>query len=105
MAGRTKALAYGSAGWILEERHQSNGLVAQELEDFGFSVRNELEWLNEHMTDVLAHDGQYVAPAISSRALYADSLTGTTSMSSKHPANYAARRLALPARRLLRTAK
>jgi hypothetical protein len=64
MAGRSKAPAIGSAGWILEERHQSNDLVSQELEDFGFSVRNELEWLNEHMSDVFANNGQYVAPAI-----------------------------------------
>ncbi|KAH3984948.1 hypothetical protein HBH98_043180 [Parastagonospora nodorum] len=58
MAGRSKAPAIGSAGWILEERHQANALVAQELEDFGFSVRNELEWLNAHMSEVLAN-GQY----------------------------------------------
>lgn len=66
MASRSKVPAIGSAGWILEERHQSNDLVAQELEDFGFSVRNELEWLNEHMADVCANDTQYVAPATSS---------------------------------------
>ncbi|KAH7068657.1 hypothetical protein FB567DRAFT_482964 [Paraphoma chrysanthemicola] len=59
MASRSRAPAIGSAGWILQERHQSNALVAQELEDFGFSVRNELEWLNEHMADVCANDGQH----------------------------------------------
>ncbi len=58
MAARSKALAIGSAGWILEERHQSNNLVSQELEDFGFTVRNELEWLNEHMADICANPGQ-----------------------------------------------
>ncbi|KAH9862526.1 hypothetical protein IAQ61_009943 [Plenodomus lingam] len=58
MAARSKTPAIGSAGWILEERHQSNDLVAQELEDFGFSVRNELEWLNEHMFDIFANGGQ-----------------------------------------------
>jgi hypothetical protein len=68
MASRSKVPAIGSAGWILEERHQSNDLVAQELEDFGFSVRNELDWLNEHMTDVFANNGQYVAPARIMRA-------------------------------------
>ncbi|KAF2262697.1 hypothetical protein CC78DRAFT_618276 [Lojkania enalia] len=57
-AARSKTPAIGSAPWILDERHQSNDLVAQELEDFGFSVRNELEWLNEHMADVFAHNGQ-----------------------------------------------
>lgn len=60
-AARSKVPAIGSAQWILEERHQSNDLVSQELEDFGFSVRNELEWLNEHITDIFAKDGQYVA--------------------------------------------
>ncbi|KAF1845433.1 uncharacterized protein K460DRAFT_416693 [Cucurbitaria berberidis CBS 394.84] len=59
MAARTKTPAVGSSGWILEERHQSNDLVSQELEDFGFSVRNELEWLNEHMSDIFANDGQH----------------------------------------------
>ncbi|KAJ4371545.1 hypothetical protein N0V83_004764 [Neocucurbitaria cava] len=57
MAARSKALAIGAPGWVLEERHQSNDLVAQELEDFGFSVRNELEWLNEHMSDIFANNG------------------------------------------------
>lgn len=65
MASRTKVPAIGSAGWVLDERHQSNDLVSQELEDFGFSVRNELEWLNEHMIDVFAHEGQYVAYELS----------------------------------------
>ncbi|RAR05377.1 inner centromere ark binding region protein [Stemphylium lycopersici] len=59
MAARSKAPTVGSAGWILEERHQSNTLVSQELEDFGFSVRNELEWLNEHMFDILSSDRQH----------------------------------------------
>ncbi|KAE8844343.1 hypothetical protein PTNB85_02608 [Pyrenophora teres f. teres] len=59
MATRTKAPTVGPAGWILEERHQSNTLVSQELEDFGFSVRNELEWLNEHMFDILASERQH----------------------------------------------
>jgi hypothetical protein len=55
---RTKAPAVGSAEWVLEERQYSQDLVAQELEDFGFSVRNELEWLNEHMSDIFAQNGQ-----------------------------------------------
>ena len=54
----TKASAIGSAQWILEERHQSNDSVAQEVEDFSFSVRNEMEWLNEHMADIFAFNGQ-----------------------------------------------
>ena len=45
MAGGSKTLAIASAGKILEDRYQSNDVVAQELEDFGFSVHNQLEWL------------------------------------------------------------
>lgn len=57
-ATHSKAPVIGSAQWILEERHQSNDLVSQELEDFGFSVRNELDWLNEHMAEIFAQNGQ-----------------------------------------------
>jgi hypothetical protein len=57
MAARGKVPAIGSAQWILNERHQANDLVTQEVEDFGFSVRNELEWLNEHMGDIFAKEG------------------------------------------------
>ncbi|KAF2706467.1 hypothetical protein K504DRAFT_459769 [Pleomassaria siparia CBS 279.74] len=57
-ATRSRAPAIGSADWILDERRQASDLVTQELEDFGFSVRNELEWLNEHMVDIFAQNGQ-----------------------------------------------
>lgn len=57
-ASRTKPPVIGSAQWVLDERQHSQELVAQELEDFGFSVRNELEWLNEHMADIFAQNGQ-----------------------------------------------
>ena len=48
----------GSAQWAATERSQANEAVLQEIEDFGFSVRNELDWLNEHMHDIFAHNGQ-----------------------------------------------
>lgn len=96
-ASRSKVPAIGSARWILEERHQSNDLVAQELEDFGFSVRNELEWLNEHMADIFAKDGQYVAHH-TRREFVADSMIDTTWMSSRLLGSCAARRLTQRAR-------
>ncbi|KAF2749576.1 hypothetical protein M011DRAFT_440203 [Sporormia fimetaria CBS 119925] len=55
-AARSKAAPIGSAQWIQEERQHSQDLVGQEMEDFGFSVRNELEWLNEHMAEILTHN-------------------------------------------------
>ena len=57
-ATRSKAPAIGSAEWIHEERQQANALITQELEDFGFSIRNELEWLNEHMFEIFTQNGQ-----------------------------------------------
>jgi hypothetical protein len=55
---RNKVPAIGSTQWIIEERLQASDLVASELEDFAFSVRNELEWLQEHMNDIFAQNGQ-----------------------------------------------
>lgn len=53
---RTKAQPVGSNGWIQSERDQSTQYVDQEVEEFQYSVRNELEWLNEHMGDVFARN-------------------------------------------------
>jgi len=51
MASRHR-LPIGSAPWIVSEQSQINDLVAQEVEEFSFSVRNELDWLNEHMAEI-----------------------------------------------------
>ena len=45
-------IAVGSSEWIQQERDQIVQFEEQELEDFVFSVRNETEWLNEHMADI-----------------------------------------------------
>ncbi|KKY19296.1 putative inner centromere protein [Diplodia seriata] len=50
-ASRNKA-PVGSAPWILGERQQAAQFVEQEVEEFSFSVRNEMEWLNEHMAEI-----------------------------------------------------
>ena len=49
-------VAVGSAPWILSEQQQVNQLVDQEAEEFSYSVRNELEWLNEHMADIFSQN-------------------------------------------------
>ena len=57
MAGaKPKAQPIGSADWIQNEREQSDQFVNQEVEEFSFSVRNELEWLNEHMSDIFSNN-------------------------------------------------
>ena len=51
---RSKVPPVGSAPWILDERQQANQFIGQEMEDLTFFVRNETEWLNEHMSDILS---------------------------------------------------
>lgn len=48
----TNRLQVGSTKWISEERSSALQIVEQEAEEFSFSVRNELDWLNEHMAEV-----------------------------------------------------
>ncbi|KAF1808689.1 hypothetical protein P152DRAFT_485238 [Eremomyces bilateralis CBS 781.70] len=50
---RSKA-SIGSAQWLLNENEQAQELIDQEVEEFSYSVRNDLEWLNEHMNDVFS---------------------------------------------------
>lgn len=62
MAGaKAKTQPPGSAGWIQSEREQAGQFVEQEAEEFSFSVRNELEWLNEHMAEIFSKNQVYVA--------------------------------------------
>ena len=60
MATRTKAPPVGSSRWIRNEREQADEFVGQEVEEFNFSVRNELEWLNEHMSNIFTQSPTYV---------------------------------------------
>ncbi|QDS68155.1 hypothetical protein FKW77_010345 [Venturia effusa] len=50
----------GSAPWIVSERRQANDLVDQEVEEFEYSIRNEMEWLHEHMHDIFAGNNMHV---------------------------------------------
>ncbi|KAF2138025.1 uncharacterized protein K452DRAFT_311809 [Aplosporella prunicola CBS 121167] len=54
MAPSRSKVQVGSAPWILSERRQANEFVDQEAEEFSYSVRNEMEWLNEHMADIFS---------------------------------------------------
>lgn len=52
-AMHTKSQApVGSAHWVLDEREHADDAVAQEVEEFAYSVRNDMEWLNEHMAEI-----------------------------------------------------
>ena len=67
MAAVRSKLPVGSAPWIVSERKQADELVAQETEEFGYSVRNELEWLNEHMAEIFTSSQLYVHSCLKGR--------------------------------------
>ena len=48
----------GSTTWIAIEKENVANLVQQEMEEVQYPVRNELDWLNEHMADIFAKDHQ-----------------------------------------------
>ena len=49
----------GSKQWINDENDQVTQFCTQEAEDFAFSARNEVEWLNEHMAEVFSKSQVY----------------------------------------------
>lgn len=49
-------LLVGSGQWVQDENVHIAQFCGQEAEDFGFSARNEVEWLNEHMADIFSND-------------------------------------------------
>ena len=60
MAGaRAKTKPVGSTQCIQSESDQVDHFVGQEAEEFSYSVRNELEWLNEHMAEIFSKNQVY----------------------------------------------
>ncbi|KAK3996187.1 hypothetical protein QBC44DRAFT_377818 [Cladorrhinum sp. PSN332] len=54
-------LQVGSAAWIVEERNSALEIANSEIEEFSFSARNELDWLNEHMAEIFSENQTNVA--------------------------------------------
>lgn len=44
----------GSTSWISDERSSALGIADSEAEEFAFSARNEVEWLNEHVAEIFS---------------------------------------------------
>lgn len=61
MATKPKTMAHsiGSMPWLDQENQQVAQFAAQEVEEFAFSVRNELEFLNEHMAEIFSKNQVY----------------------------------------------
>jgi hypothetical protein len=50
----------GSASWVAEERASALQIATAETEEFTFSARNEVDWLNEHMAEIFSKNQVYV---------------------------------------------
>ncbi|GAB7358891.1 hypothetical protein MBLNU230_g4113t2 [Neophaeotheca triangularis] len=62
-APKNKAQSVASAQWVQSERDQARQFIDEEVEEFSFSVRNELEWLDEHMGDIFSRNQMNFADA------------------------------------------
>ncbi|KAL1898768.1 hypothetical protein Sste5346_003174 [Sporothrix stenoceras] len=61
MAMRGPRHPIGAAPWIAEERTTALNIAQSEVEEFMFSAKNELDWLNEHMAEILSENQINVA--------------------------------------------
>lgn len=43
----------GSTDWMDQEAQVVENLIYAEMEDFAYEARRELEWINEHMADIM----------------------------------------------------
>ncbi|CAM1511440.1 Fc.00g089530.m01.CDS01 [Cosmosporella sp. VM-42] len=62
-AMRGPRLQVGSAAWIAEERSSALQIADSEVEEFTYSARNELDWLNEHMAGIFNENETNIAEA------------------------------------------
>lgn len=51
-------LPVGSAAWVAEERASALKVAEEEVEEFSYAARNEMDWLNEHMEDIFLGENQ-----------------------------------------------
>jgi len=61
MAMRGPRHPIGSAPWVVEERSSAQQIVRSEAEEFTFSARNDVEWLNEHMAEIFSENQMCVS--------------------------------------------
>jgi hypothetical protein len=53
MAGKSST-AVGSMAWIAAEKENVLQLLQQEKEELIFPAQHEMEWLNEHMSEIFS---------------------------------------------------
>ena len=46
-------MSFATTEWVQKELGTIRGLVDDNTDDFSYAARRDLEWINEHMDDVL----------------------------------------------------
>jgi hypothetical protein len=68
MAPRTH-LAIGSSPWINAEKENMAQLLEQEKDELVYPAQHEMEWLNEHMTEIFSKRQLYLPRSLSQTPL------------------------------------
>ena len=50
----------GTPKWIEDERASATQIAQSEAEEFAFSARNDVDWLNEHMAEIFSENQMWV---------------------------------------------
>lgn len=58
---RSKTANVGTAEWLQTERQHADDKIREEVEEFGYAVKNELEWLNAHLGEVFSQSQVYAS--------------------------------------------
>jgi hypothetical protein len=61
MAMREPRHRIGATPWIAEERMTALNIAQSEVDEFMFSAKNELDWLNEHMAEIFSENQMCVS--------------------------------------------
>jgi hypothetical protein len=89
-AMRGSRLPVGSTPWITEERAAALQITQSEVEEFSFSARNEIEWLNEHMAGIFDENEMQV-DGFADVVLYANNIIAMSRRFSKPQGSYVGR--------------
>lgn len=92
-AMRGPRLQVGSAVWTAEERNAALQIAQSEVDEFSYSARNELDWLNEHMAGIFNENETYAFPLseLRNECLTADNIPEILQKHLKHPQSFAER--------------
>lgn len=97
-AGARAQKPVGSAAWISTEKENVSQLVDQEMEEAEYPVSHEMDWLNEHMAEIINNNQLCVATtefyAFAMLPCYTNCSIAILQRLSRHRGSYEVRRLA-----------